>query len=99
MTHSYVPFTPEGTTLEEFRKLLELRLLALADATRQAGLGEPLPVSWRHGWKAHIRIQERDADGSLKAHIVVTGPRGEVPYVRKVRLVASRPLPWMQGRG
>jgi hypothetical protein len=98
MPYSYVPHHPEGTTIEEFRKLLELRRQALADATRPHGLGQPLPVAWRHGWQAHIRILERCRDGSLRALIVVTGPRGETPYTRAVRLVAQRPLPWMVGR-
>ena len=84
---------PYGTTQEEFAKLLELRREALDAASTMAGELLPLPVPWRHGWKAHIRLQGRDQDGSLKAHIVVTGPRAELPYIRKVRLVTSKPLP------
>jgi hypothetical protein len=84
---------PEGTTPEEFHKLLDLRREALAEATREHALGSPLPVQWRIGWRGYIRVQGRDRDGSLMAHIVVTGARGELPYVRKVRLVASKPLP------
>lgn len=94
-----VPLHPEGTTQDEFHKLLELRREALAEATREHGMGQPLPVAWRHGWQAHIRIRERDQDGSLRATILVTGPRGELPYVRAVRLVRSQPLPWELGRG
>lgn len=90
---------PWGVTREEFRKLLELRLEALQDGTRAAGSLFPMPVAWRHGWKAHIRVQGRDRDGALLAHIVVTGPRGIVPYIRKVRLVSSRPLPYDVGLG
>ena len=90
---------PEGTTLDEFRKLLELRRQALQDATQDAPGAAPMPVGWRWGWKAHIRLQGRDRDGSLKAHIVVTGPRTEIPYVRKVRLVRSQRLPSGLGKG
>ena len=89
----YVPH-PEGTTQEEFHKLLELRRQALEDATRADGSLFPMPVAWRRGWKAHIRLRGRDKDGSLKALIVVEGPRGEVPYSRAVRLVSSKNLPW-----
>lgn len=81
---------PRGVTSEEFSKLLQIRRQALQDATRAAGGGDPMPVPWRHGWKAHIRFQGRDRDGSLKCHILVTGPRGELSYVRKVRLVRSQ---------
>lgn len=84
---------PEGTTRDEFLKLLELRRTALDHATEEHGLGQPLPVQWRHGWKAQLRVGPRDRDGSLTAHIVVTGPRGVAPYVRKVRLVRAKPLP------
>lgn len=89
---------PYGTTMEEFRKLLELRREALQDATRADGSLFPMPTPWRWGWKAHIRIQGRDRDGSLKAHILVTGPRGEIPYVRKVRLCKRHPLPSSLGK-
>lgn len=90
---------PEGITAEEFQALLRLRREALDDATKDASLGQPLPVGWRHGWKGHIRLQGRDRDGSLKAHIMVTGPRGELPYVRRVRLVRSKQLPYELGQG
>lgn len=84
---------PKGTTQEEFSALLELRRKALDEATEEHGLGQPLPVPWRHGWKAHLRVGPRDRDGCLTAHIVVTGPHYVVPYVRKVRLVRQKPLP------
>lgn len=89
---------PDATTPEEFRKLLELRREALDEATRFAGLGSPLPVQWRHGWKAVLNVLGRDRDGSLKAVVIVTGPRGEVPYSRAVRLVTRRPLPYELGK-
>lgn len=93
-----VRHNPEGTTLEEFRKLLEIRRQALAEATIPHGMGRPLPVAWRHGWKAHLRLRGRDKDHSLKATIVVEGPRGEIAYARNVRLVSRQPLPYELGR-
>lgn len=93
MPYSWARHKPDVPTTEELHKLLELRLEALDHATSLGTLDGPLPVQWRVGWKAHIRCQGRDQDGSLIAHIVVTGPRGELPYVRKVRLVRSRALP------
>jgi hypothetical protein len=99
MPYSGVLCHPDGTTREEFHKILEIRRQALQDATREEAWGRPLPVAWRHGWKAHVLIQGRDKDGSLCFHVVVTGPRREVPYIRKYRLVCSRPLPFELGRG
>lgn len=93
MPFSWVLSHPKGTTQEEFSKLIELRREALDTATEAHGLGQPLPVPWRHGWKAHLRVGPRDRDGSLTAHIVVTGPHGVVPYTRKVRLVTQQRLP------
>lgn len=93
MAWSDVLCTPEGTTREEFLKLLELRREALASATEEHGMGHPLPVAWRHGWKAHLTVGRRLKDGSLPAEIVVTGPRGIAPYTRRVRLVAAEALP------
>lgn len=90
---------PKGTTQDEFLKLLELRREALDHATELHGLGQPLPVPWRHGWKAHLRVGPRDRDGSLTAHIVVTGPRGVMPYTRKVRLVTAQRLTRGLGKG
>lgn len=98
MPHFNVLHNPKGTTLEEFRLLLSLRRETLADATKEHGMGNPLPVQWRHGWKAHIRLGGRDQDGSLMAQIVVTGPKGVIPYIRKVRLVRSERLPRSSGR-
>jgi hypothetical protein len=91
--YGYVPH-PEGTTSEEFQALLKLRREALEAYARDDASLLPTPVAWRVGWKAHIRLQGRDRDGCLKAHIVVEGPRGETPYVRAVRLIARQPLPW-----
>lgn len=93
MPASYVRHNPDGTTLEEFRELLSLRRRSLEDATREHGLGEPLPIPWRTGWKASIKILGRDRDGSLCAKIVVTGPGGGDPYVRKYRLTKAARLP------
>jgi len=93
-----VAHNPEGTTMEEFRKLLQLRLDALHEATRTDGSLFPMPVRWRHGWKAHIRIEGRDRDGSLCAHIVVRGPSGGIRYIRRVRLVRSQPLRSRSGK-
>lgn len=90
---------PGDPTPEELTKLLELRRQALADATVEHGLGKPLPVSWRHGWKAFLRVLGRSQDGSLCANIVVEGPRGEIAYRRSVRLVTKRPLPFELGQG
>jgi hypothetical protein len=84
---------PEGTTLEEFHKLLELRREALHAAAKEPGSLFPMPVPWRRGWTAHINLRGRDLDGSLCASIVVRRPGGSLPYVRNVRLVASRALP------
>jgi hypothetical protein len=89
---------PKGTTAEEFAKILELRLQALEDATKEPARLFPMPVQWRWGWKAYVRIQGRDRDGSLKVSILVEGPRGELPYVRSVRLVRSTPLPYELGK-
>lgn len=88
-----VRHNPEGTTLEEFRKLLILRREALEQAAKDPQSLFPMPVPWRRGWKAHIKLRGRDRDGSLCASIVVTRPGGSLPYVRNVRLVASRALP------
>jgi len=85
---------PEGTTPDEFRKILELRREVLAEATKLDGLGQPLPVAWRQGWKAYQRRLGRDRDGSLRVLFVVEGPRGEVAYTRQVRLVRKHPLPY-----
>jgi len=92
----YLPY-PEGVTPDEFRKLLELRLDTLAEATKFSGLGQPLPTSWRHGWKAHLRLLGRDRDGSLRVVVVVEGPRGETPYKRSYRLVKECNLPLRRG--
>ena len=98
MPYSWQQFSREVATPEEIRKLIELRREALDHATAEGRLDGPLPVQWRVGWTAHIRTQGRDHDGSLVAHIVVQGPHGQVPYVRKVRLVRSQPLPRSLGQ-
>lgn len=93
----YVPH-PDGMTREEFAQVLSLRREALAEATKLAGLGEPLPVPWRHQWKAHVRPRGRDRDGSLLITVVVEGPRGETPHSRNYRLVPRKRLPLSLGR-
>jgi len=95
---SYVAH-PDGTTREEFYKILELRRECINEATKLANLGEPLPITWRRGWSCHQRLLGRDQDGSLRVAFVVVGPRGEAPYKRNVRLVARKPLPYELGQG
>jgi hypothetical protein len=90
---------PDGTTQEEFHKLLSLRRQVLDDATRAHNLGQPLPITWRRGWKNYLKILGRDRDGSLKASYSVYEPNGALVYVRKVRLVRSQRLPSELGQG
>jgi hypothetical protein len=85
--------TPNGATLEEFRSLLNLRLETLDAATALGRLDGPLPVQWRVGWRATLKVLGRDRDGSLCALITCTGPTLCEPYVRKVRLCKRKPLP------
>jgi hypothetical protein len=83
---------PYDATLDEIRALFHQRLLALEDATACATWGDPLPVAWRHGWKAVLSLVGRDQDGSLCAEITCTGPGLTRPYSRRVRLVSARRL-------
>lgn len=83
---------PEWATLEEFRALLLRRRDALDQCTAQLTGGRPLPVSWRVGWKAHIKYAGRDRDGSLLATITVTGPNVSDKWLQKVRLVRRSQL-------
>jgi len=87
----YVPH-PDGVSTEEFAKVLELRLATLEDATKLAGMGRVLPLTWRKGWKATVVIVGRDRDGSLCFRIVVEGPAGVLPYTRSYRLTRSKRL-------
>ena len=80
---------PEGVTPEEFQRLLLVRRETLEDATRKASGGSAMPITWRHGWKATLKILGRDKDGSLKASVTVVGPHASSGYVRKVRLVTQ----------
>jgi len=79
-------------TTEERQELFRIRLEALEAATTNASLHGPLPVPWRRGWKAVIRMHGRDADGSLRASVTVSGPSLTKPYVRRVRLVRRTSL-------
>jgi hypothetical protein len=88
---------PDGPTAAEFQALLALRLEALSAAAAKTGEMFPREVRERVGWKAHLRVEGRDEDGSLKAHILVSGPRREILYRRQVRLVRKEPLPWELG--
>jgi hypothetical protein len=78
-------------TREECAALLQARKEALSAATAQNLSGEPLPIPWRRGWTAYLRIVERDRDGSLKARIRVLDPTGTLAYQRNVRLVRTEP--------
>jgi hypothetical protein len=49
-----------------------------------------MPVTWRRGWQARIAYAGRDRDGSLLAHILVSGPSGKQQWLQKVRLVPER---------
>lgn len=93
MPHWNVFPHPHGMSREEHLKLLEVRREALESAVVQEGLGLPVPVSERFGWKAYLRVLGRDTDGSLKALVVCEGPYGQRPYKRAVRLVRQQPLP------
>lgn len=78
---------PHGATREEMQALFQIRLETLQDATSRAAGGQPVPISWRAGWKAVLKLLRRDPDGSLCARITVTGPHASSGYVRNVRLV------------
>jgi hypothetical protein len=78
---------PFDATPEEFRALMQTRRETLDAATARAFGGQVLPVSWRWGWKAAVKILKRDKDGSLCARITVTGPHASNGYVRNVRLL------------
>ena len=83
---------------DEFQAILKIRRQTLDACAASNPTLMPTPVAWRHGWKAHWRLLGRDLDGSLKICVVVEGPRGEIPYTRKDRLVPRQHLPWMLGR-
>jgi hypothetical protein len=89
---------PPSVTAQEFSRILEVRRQTLEDATRAEGSLFPMPVTWRHGWKATVRILGRDRDGSVLFTVSVKQPRSTEVYVRKCRLVCSKPLPWELGR-
>lgn len=94
---NYCP-QPYDLSPEEFTKVLSLRLSTLEDATREAGMGEPLPVPWRWGWRAYVDIQGRDRDGSLIFAVNCEGNGGEHRYTRRYRLVREQRLPSRLGR-
>lgn len=83
---------PEPATLEEFKRLLVIRLETIEDATCLVTGGKPLPVSWRSEWSCKLTIIGRCPDGSLAAKIVVRSPQLRCPYVRRVRLVRDKRL-------
>jgi hypothetical protein len=93
----YVPH-PDGITAEEHQALLNLRRTAMDQVAKKCGEFFERQVASRRGWKAHIRLMGRDRDGSLKAHILVTGPRWEIAWRQQVRLVKKHDLPWSLGR-
>lgn len=88
---SYVP-CPNWATIEEFRALLLRRRDALATCTAQLTGGAPMPVQWRWGWRATIAYAGRDRDGSLLAHITITGPNTSDKWLQRVRLVRRSQL-------
>jgi hypothetical protein len=90
---------PDGVTQEEFHVILELRKATIRQYADDPSTAMPQPIMWRHGWKTHWRLLGRDSDGSLLISVVIEGPRGEVPYTRKYRLVRRERLPWELGRG
>jgi hypothetical protein len=74
-------------SVDEAAALFLARLDALTDATKISTGGQPLPISWRTGWSAELRVHKRDRDGSVLASIVVTSPNKVKPYRRRIRLV------------
>lgn len=89
------PLQLQGYTLSsgEHAQLLDLRLATLDEATAAASLDSHMPVQWRWGWTATIKVLGRDAQGNLKAAVTCRGPQLAQPYVRYVRLVRRRHLP------
>lgn len=85
--HNRAVGVPEWASPAEFHALLLRRIDAIAQCTAQLTGGRPMPVSWRWGWKAHIRYAGRSKDGSLLATITVTGPNVSDKWLQRVRLV------------
>lgn len=83
----FVKCYPEGCSPEEFQRLLVIRRETLEFATGRGTGGDPLPIPWRSGWKASLSILGRSRDGSLRARVVVEGPKASYGLTRKVRLV------------
>lgn len=88
----WAPALPAGVTSEEFKRLLVIRRETLDAATARVSGGRPLPLSWRAGWTATLKILGRDRDGALKAAVTVRGTRASHAYVRKVRLCREHTL-------
>ena len=87
----------KGCTPEERRKLFQLRREALDAACGFTMSGEWISTQERFGWTAHLSILDRDRDGSIRARITVSGPGLPEPYVRNVRLVSGKGLPYGLG--
>lgn len=51
-----------------------------------------MPIPWRWGWKAHIEYAGRGRDGSLLAHIFISGPGAADKWLQRVRLVPQQRL-------
>jgi hypothetical protein len=79
-------------TPREVSAVLFARREALDTATRSLSISGDMPVAWRAGWCATVTYLDRDADGSLRARITVTGPGLLKPYVRNVRCVEQKSL-------
>lgn len=83
---------PDWASPEEFHALLLRRIDALDQCTAQLTGGRPMPIHWRWGWKAQIKYAGRSKDGSLLAHIIVTGPNVSDKWLQRVRLVKRQRL-------
>jgi hypothetical protein len=81
-------------TPDEQQRLLAIRSQTLDRVAEEALLTGPVKAADRVGWRAVIKIRGRDTDGSLYATVTVTAPHLAKPYVRKVRLVSKKALPY-----
>jgi len=89
---------PDGVTPAEFQAILALRKKTLEAYADDPSSLLPGKLSDRWGWRCYSRRLGRDLDGSLKVIVIIEGPRGELPYIRKYRLVRRKPLPWTLGQ-